>query len=37
MLNMHLDIVSVVYNVSGRYGKGVRNQKIGNGGISVIF
>jgi hypothetical protein len=37
MLNMHNDIVSVVYKMSGRYEKGVRNQQIGNGGIRMIF
>jgi hypothetical protein len=27
----------MVYKVSGRYGKGIRNQQIGNGRIRVIF
>jgi hypothetical protein len=37
MLKAYLGIVSMVYKVSGRYGKGIRNQQIGNGGIGVIF
>jgi hypothetical protein len=37
MLKIYLDIAPVVYNVSGRSGKGIRNQQIGNGGIRVIF
>jgi hypothetical protein len=37
MLKVYLGIISMVYKVSGRYGKGIRNQQIRNGGISVIF